>query len=152
MQNMKHAIFMIGEEEYGMDIMDVNIIEKYIPVQPATNLPKNLKGTINLRGDAIPVYSLRRKFGLEEVEPNNNTRYIITTSNGILTAYEVDKMMEIIEFEENQIFKTPFIVQNKDTAYIKLVANVDERMIILINHDGILSEEEQDKMKAVINK
>lgn len=152
MQSFKQAIFKLGDEEYGMNIMDVNIIEKYIPTEPAVNLPKNSKGIIKLRGEVIPVYSLRRKFGLEDIEPNDDTRFIVTTSNGILTAYEVDKMMEIVQFEQEQIFEAPSIVKSKDTSYMKLITSVEDRLILNLDRDGILSEDEQNKIKTIIKK
>ncbi len=150
MQNTKQAIFMLEDKEYGLDIMDVNIIEKYMNIEPVASFPKNLKGIIRLRGDVIPVYSLRRKFGLEDITPNEDTRLIITTSNGIQTAYEVDRMSEILPLEKEQMFEVPSIVKSKDTSYIKLISGVDDRLIILLDNDGILSEDEQGKMKAVI--
>jgi purine-binding chemotaxis protein CheW len=111
-----------------------------------------LKGIINLRGDIIPVYSLKRKFGLEEKEADENTRFIITTSNGILIAYEVDKMVEIVQFEQEQLNEVPPIVKNKDTSYMKSVTNVHDRLVIILDHDGILTEEEQSKIKTVVKK
>ncbi|HWT76170.1 MAG TPA: chemotaxis protein CheW, partial [Mobilitalea sp.] len=80
MKNTKQAIFQLGDESYGLDIMEVNTIEKFITVEQVSNSPKNMKGIIRLRGDIIPVYSLRRKFGLEDKEPDDESRYIITTS------------------------------------------------------------------------
>lgn len=152
MQSTKQAIFSLGDEEYGFDIMDVNIIEKVIPIEPVASFPKNLKGIIKLRGDVIPVYSLRSKFGLADVEVNEDTRFIITTSNDILIAYEVDKMKEIVQFDANQLFDVPSIVKSKDTTYMKYVTNIEDRLVVVLNHDGILSEEEQNKIKAVVKK
>ncbi len=152
MQSTKQAVFLIGEEEYSLDIIDVVTIEKGIQVQQATDLPKNLKGIMNLRGNIIPVYSLRRKFGLDEVEPNVDTRYIISKSNGILTAYEVDRMLEIVDVTMQQVNEVPPVLKAKDTIYMKAVTNVNGHLVIILNSDGILSEEEQSKMKAVIEK
>lgn len=152
MQSTKQAVFMLGEEEYGLDIMDVNIIEKVIPVEPVASFPKNLKGIIRLRGDVIPVYSLRRKFGLEDIAADDDTRFIITNSNGNPVAYEVDRMMEIVQLEPDQILEAPSVVKNKDTSYMKAVTNVHDRLVIILNHDGILTEDEQSKIKAVIQK
>lgn len=152
MQSTKQAIFLLGEEEYGFDIMDVNIIEKVIPIEPVANLPKNLKGMIHLRGDAIPVYSLRRKFGMADAEANEDMRFIITTSNDIQIAYEVDRMMEIIQFEPEQIYEVPAVAKSKDTSYMQSVTSFDNRLIIMLNHDGILTEEEQNKIKATVKK
>ena len=152
MQSTKQAIFMLGEEEYGMDIMEVNIIEKYMTIEPIVSFPRNLKGIIKLRGDVIPVYSLRRKFGMEDIEPSDDTRFIITTSNGIMMAYEIDKVSEIVQFDEGQVFDVPPIIQGKDTTYMKSITSIGERLVIILDHDGILSEEEQDKIKAVVKK
>lgn len=152
MESTKQAVFVVGEEEYGLDIMDVNIVEKYMTIEAVPDLPKNIKGVIRLRGDIIPVYSLRRKFGLEDIEPDEDTRFIITTSKDILFAYEIDKMKEIISLEEEQINEVPSIVNNKDTAYMKAVANHQGRLILLLDHNDLLTDDEQKKVVAVLNK
>jgi purine-binding chemotaxis protein CheW len=132
--------------------MDVNIVEKVITVEPVAGFPKNLKGIIKLRGEVIPVYSLRRKFGLEDIPADENTRYIITASNGLQVAYEVDSMTEIAQFEPDQLFGVPSIVDSADTSYLKTITNFRGKLVIILNHDGILSEEEQNKIKNVIKK
>ena len=152
MQSTKQAIFQLGEDEYGLDIMDVNTIEKFITIEPVVNFPKNLKGIIRVRGDVIPVYSLRRKFGLEDIQPDDDTRFIITTSNGIQIAYEVDKMIEIVQFEQEQLSEVPSIVKSRDTSYLKAITNAHDCLVIILDHNGILSEEEQTKIQTVINK
>lgn len=152
MQSTKQAVFMLGEEEYGLDIMDINIIEKIIPIEPVLGLPKNLKGIIRLRGDVIPVYSLRRKFGLEDIPADGDTRFIITTSNDILIAYEVDRMIEIAKIEPDQLYEVPPIVNSADTLYMKSITNLSDRLVVILNHDGILTEEEQKKIKSIIKK
>ena len=152
MQSTKQAVFEVGEEEYGLDIMDVNIVEKYMTIEPAADLPKNVKGIIRLRGDIIPVFSLRRKFCLEDIQPNEDTRFIITTSRDHLVAFEIDKMKEIVSLEKEQIYDVPTIVNNKDTAYMKAVANHQGRLVILLDHNELLSDDEQNKVKAVMNK
>lgn len=151
MQETKQAVFTLGDEEYGFDIMDVNIIEKVIPVEQVDNLPQNVKGIIHLRGDVIPVYSLRRKFGLQEMPADENTRFIITTSKDMLMAYEVDGMKEIASFEPEQVYDVPSVVQSKDTSYMKCVCKADDRLIIVLNKDSILTDEELNNLKEVIN-
>ncbi|MDF2539012.1 MAG: hypothetical protein K0S76_2033 [Herbinix sp.] len=152
MQNMQQAVFCIGKEEYGLDIMEVNIIEKLIPFEQVANAPKNVKGIMNLRGDFIPVYSLRSKFGLADLEPDEETRLIITKSGELLIAYEVDKMQEIAQLNPGQIMEVPSVFQTKDTAYVKAVTNIDGRLILLLNSNGILTEEEHNSLKAILEK
>jgi purine-binding chemotaxis protein CheW len=152
MQNMQQAIFFIGEEKFGFDIMDVNIIEKVIPVEQVANSPKNVKGIIRLRGDVIPVYSLRKKFGLQDLVTNEETRFIITDSNGILMAYEVDKMHEISQLTPEQMYELPSVLKSNDTTYIKSITNLEDRLVLLLDHNGILTEEEQKNIKSILQK
>ncbi|MFU0826047.1 MAG: Chemotaxis protein CheW [Lachnoclostridium sp.] len=151
-KSTKQVIFTLGNEEFGLDIMLVNSIEKYTDLVPIPNAPSFIRGIINLRGDVIPVYSLRRKFGLGEKEIDDDTKLIITKSNGILMAYEVDAVKEILEIPAENISETPPIVKNIQTSYIQCVANINGRMIILLNHDGILSLSEQESIQDFVEK
>ncbi len=148
----KQAIFQIGDEVYGLNIMDVSTVEKHITTEKAANAPKNVKGIIHLRGEVIPVYSLRSKFGLEEREPDQDTRLITTNSNGMTIAYEVDKMLGIINLEQEQLNEVPPILMSKNTTYVKQITNLEGKLIILLDHDGILCEEEQDDIKKINKK
>ncbi|MDF2588790.1 MAG: Chemotaxis protein CheW [Anaerocolumna sp.] len=143
----KQVIFTLGDEEFGLDIMLVNAIEKYTDLVRIPNAPSYIRGIINLRGDVIPVYSLRRKFGLADSEIDDNSKLIVTKSNNILMAFEVDAVKEILEIPTANISETPVIVKSFDTAYIKNVANISGRMIILLDHNGILSSKEQEHIE-----
>ncbi len=146
----KQVIFALGDEEYGLDIRIVNAIEKYTDIVRVPNGPECIKGIINLRGDVIPVYSLRKKFGLEEKGIDENTKLVITKSNNIMMAYEVDAVKEIIEIPDENISETPIIVKGKNTSYIKSIANINGRMIILLDHNGILTEKEQENIELLM--
>lgn len=150
MKDTKQVIFSVGEEEYGLDIMLVNGIEKYTNVMKVPKSPECIKGIINLRKDVIPVYSLRRKFGLPEIQTTENTKLIVTISNGVLLAYEVDEVKEIVEIPGEQISETPVIVRNDQTTYIGAVANLSGRMIILLNHDGIITGAEKESIQTMV--
>lgn len=147
----KQVIFALGNEEYGLDIMLVNAIEKYTDMVKIPNAPSYISGIINLRGDVIPVFSLRRKFGLPDKEKDDNSKLIVTKSHDILMAYEVDLVKEIIEIPSENLSETPVIVKNSNTAYIKCVANISGRMILLLDHDGIISTKEKESIEIMMN-
>jgi len=149
-KQIKQVIFTLGDEEYGLDIMLVNAIEKYTNMVRIPNAPDYVRGIINIRGDVIPVYSLRRKFGLEDKKMDENSKMIITKSNNILIAYEVDAVKEIIEISSAEISDTPVIIKNNNTAYIKSVANIKGRMILLLDHNGILSSNEKENIENLL--
>ncbi len=148
----KQALFQIGEEVYGLDIMDVSTVEKYIPIENAANKPKNVKGIIRLRGDVLPVYSLRSKFNLEEKEPDQDTRLIITNSNGLMIAYEVDRILGIQSLEPEQLNEVPPIIMSRNTSYLKKITNYGGTLVALMDHEGILSEEELDSLKKILGR
>lgn len=152
MVNIKQAVFLIGNEEYGLDIMRVNTVEKDIKIEKISNPPKNVKGTIHLRGDVIPVYSLRSKFGLEDKKPDKDTRLIITDLNGMQVALEVDSMKGINDIGPLQINEVPPIIKSRSTSYVKSIASVNGRLILLLDSDGVLTEEEQNALTAKASK
>ena len=147
----KQVIFALGNEEYGLDIMLVNAIEKYTDMVKIPNAPSYISGIINLRGDVIPVFSLRSKFGLPDKEKDGDSKLIVTKSKGILLAYEVDVVKEIIEIPSENLIETPVIVKNKNTGYIKCVANINGRMILLLDHDGIISAKEKESIESLMS-
>lgn len=150
MQSTKQVIFRLGQEEYGLDIMIVNAIEKYTTKIKVPNAPSFVTGIINLRGDVIPVYSLRMKFGMEVVEPTDDTKFIITKSNGISMAYEVDRMEGIVDIEAENIKEAPSVIRSEKTSYIKEIANLNGKLVVLLDHNGILSYAEQNMIGELI--
>lgn len=151
MEDTKYVIFKLAEEEYGLNIMYVNAIEKFTNISPVPNAPNYIEGIINLRGDVIPVYSLRTKFGLPEKPMDDNTKLIVTKIEDLLLAIQVDGVQEIVEIDSNDINETPGILKTTNTAYIGEVANMDGRMIILMNLDGLLSNSEQENIEEIID-
>lgn len=151
MEEAKHVIFKLEGEEYGFNIMYVNAIEKYINIIPVPNAPDYIEGMINLRGDVIPVYSFRKKFGLPEKKADDYTKLIITKISDMLLAFQVDSVEEIAELSPENINDIPRILTTANTAYIGNVANVDGRMIILMNLKGLLSDSEQKEIEEILN-
>ncbi|WP_310601963.1 chemotaxis protein CheW [Anaerosporobacter sp.] len=150
MDNSKQVIFKLGDEEFGIGILYVKAIEKHMNIVPIPNAPTFIEGIINLRGDVIPVYSLRRKFGLPKKAIDDNTKLIVTKSNDVMMAYEVDAVSEIVEIKEEAIHKTPTIIRTEQTAYIDYVADVNKRLVVLLNLDGILSEAEKGAVEKIM--
>ncbi len=151
MLSTKQAIFHLGEEEYSLDIMDVIAIEKVMAIESVSSLSQNFRGVISLRGDIIPVYSLRRKFNFEDVEPNTDTRFVVTNTNGVLVAYEVDKMAGIVQLSQDQLNDVPVIIKVGNSSSVKAITKVNDRLVIILDKDQILTTEEINQVKAVIN-
>ncbi len=142
----KYVIFTIAGEEYGFDILAVNAIEKQMSVVSVPNAPSFIRGIINLRGEVIPVYSLRKKFSLPENRVDEFAKLIVVKINEKPIAFEVDEVKGIIEISSDSVGITPEIVRSPETAYIECVANVQGRMILLMNFDGIFTAYESKQI------
>lgn len=149
MSTMQQVIFKLDKEEYGLDIMKVITIEKYQEVVKTPNTPEYITGIINLRGNVLPVYSLRKKFNLTEKEPDENTKIIVTVTNDMKIGFIVDSVQEILNIEDDNIEDAPKIVTGINRKYIKSIAKMDQRMVILLDIDLIISEEEQQELNKV---
>ncbi len=150
MASLQQVIFRLDHEEYGLNIMQVNGIEKYQEVVKVPNAPKYIEGIINLRGEVLPIYSLRKKFNLELKEVNDDTKIIVVNTNDMMIGFVVDSVTEILQIEDDTIEPAPKIVTGVNRKYIKSVAKQEGRMIILIDIDLIVSDEEKAELEEVV--
>lgn len=151
MDTLQQVIFKLDKEEYGIDIMKVNVIERYSEVVKIPNAPEYIVGIINLRGEVLPVYSLRKKFNLKEREIDEDTKIIVAITNDMKIGFVVDSVMEILYIDDEEIESTPKIVTGISHKYIKSVAKLENRMVILLDIDLIVSDEEKLSMGQVID-
>lgn len=147
---IKQIIFSIGDGTYGIDVNQVMGIEKEIPVVTIPNAPRCIKGIINLRGDVIPVYSLREKFNMPKVELDTK-ELVIAKSKGVTIAIEVDMVKEIVEIEEENINSVPTIVKAAETQYVSSVAHLKETLVLILNLDGLLDDEQASHLQQIGN-
>lgn len=142
MDEKQYIIIKLDKEEYGIDIQHVDSI---VHMQRITRVPKAqsyFKGVINLRGEIIPVMSLRLKFGLEPDEETKASRIVILklepqSSIGII----VDEVKNVIRLNESQIDKTVY-TNTEQSSYIQGIGKQGERLISLLNIANVIIEKE----------
>ena len=151
MASLQQVIFKLDNEEYGLDIMKVNGIEKYQEVVKVPNSPEYIEGMINLRGEVLPIYSLRTKFKLTDKEPDDETKIIVVNTNDMKIGFVVDSVVEILNIDEENVESAPKLVTGINRKYIKSVAKQEnDRMIVLIDIDLIVSDEEKLELGEVV--
>jgi purine-binding chemotaxis protein CheW len=141
------VIFKLGEEEFGVDILQVSEIEKLD--QGITRVPKApvfVEGVINLRGEIIPIIDLRKRFNLPAREIGYDSRVIIVEVNGNRIGMTVDSVMEVTRINSSFIEKAPAITKGVDSYYLSGVAKIDNRLIILLDLERALSDEESTEL------
>ncbi|MDZ4133330.1 MAG: chemotaxis protein CheW [Dethiobacteria bacterium] len=137
------VVFVLASEEFACNIADVREVLKMIRVTP---LPRSLdfvEGVINLRGEVIPVIDLRKRFGLPAVERTDESRIIIVEVEERMVGLTVDSVSEVIRLNNKQIQEAPNQVAGEQTNLIMGVGKIDDRMLIILNLERILTSEEQ---------
>lgn len=150
MSALQQVVFRIAKEEFGVEIMKVNSIEKYQEVVHIPNSPEYIDGIINLRGEVLPVFNLRRKFHLPAINMDDDTKIIVAFANDMKVGFVVDSVAEIITIDDVDIEKTPKIFLGIERRFIKSVAKVEARMIILLDIDLVVSSEEMEAIEMVV--
>lgn len=139
--------FMVGDEEYGLDILRVKEVIRVREITRLPRAPSFVKGIINLRGDVIPIIDLRDKFGLAAAEQTAMTRVIVADVDGKLVGMVVDAASQVVRVPAAQIDPPPPIIGGLSAEYIRGVGKLDDRLIILLNIDRILSQEEKVQLQ-----
>jgi purine-binding chemotaxis protein CheW len=141
--------FLVGEEVYGLEILRVKEVIRLREITRLPRAPTFVKGIINLRGDIIPIIDLRDKFGLEHQQYTAMTRVIVVDVGGRLVGMVVDAASQVVRVPADQIDPPPPIAGGLSVEFIKGVGKLEERLIILLNIDRILSIEEKVELERL---
>jgi purine-binding chemotaxis protein CheW len=141
--------FEVGDEEYGLEILRVKEVIRIREITRLPKAPRFVKGIINLRGDVIPIIDLRDRFGLEHKEYTVMTRVIVVDVEGKLVGMVVDAASQVVRIPSDQIEPPPPIVGGISAEYIKGVGKLDDRLVILLNIDRILTVEEKVELRKL---
>ncbi|MGV8713209.1 MAG: chemotaxis protein CheW [Nitrosomonas sp.] len=134
--------FRLGSEEYGIEILKVQEIRGYDSITQIANAPEFIKGVVNLRGIIVPIIDLRIKFRLGEANYDQFTVVIILNVAGRVMGIVVDGVSDVINLEHDHIRSTPEFGSVIDTEYIIGLGTVDERMLILIDIEKLMSSDD----------
>lgn len=146
MSENQYVVFKLGKEEYGIDIMNVREIVQHQESVKVPNAPRFIEGIINFRGKVIPIVCLKKRFGMEDKAVDTNTRIIVINLNDRQVGFLVDEASQTIRLDDSNIDPTPDIVAGVERRYITGVGKLDNRLIILIDLEKVLTEEEKEKI------
>jgi purine-binding chemotaxis protein CheW len=132
--------FNLGLEEFGIDILKVQEINRMVEITKVPQAPSYVEGVINLRGKVIPVIDLRRKFSLEAGEYDKNTRIVVADVSGHVIGMVVDAVSEVLRIPRSTIEPPPEIVTGVDSEYISGVVKLDEKLLIFLDISKIAAE------------
>lgn len=142
--------FTLGREEYGIDILKVQEIRGYEQVTRIANAPDFVKGVVNLRGIIVPIVDMRIKFNLGEPTYDQFTVVIILNIGGRIMGMVVDSVSDVITLKEEQVKPAPEMGTAFNTDYLIGLGTLDERMLILIDIDKLMSSAEMGLIEKIV--
>jgi len=150
----EYLTFRLGTEEYGIDILKVQEIRSYEPPTKIANAPAYLKGVVNLRGVIVPIVDLRVKFNCfnedGQTEINSFTVVIVLNVRGRVVGAVVDSVSDVMQLSEQAIQPAPEMSNSVvDTTYITGIANVSDRLLILMDIESLMGSAEMGLINSL---
>jgi purine-binding chemotaxis protein CheW len=138
----QHVTFIIGEETYGVEVLKVQEIIGMTQITHVPNTMSFMKGVINLRGSVVPVVDMRLKFSMPEREYDSFTVIIIVEVKERMIGMIVDSVSDVVSIPVRSIQDTPHFSSKIETDFIMGIGQVDERLVIILDVDRILTTDE----------
>lgn len=146
----QYLTFTLGHEEYAVDILKVQEIRGYDAVTAIANAPTFIKGVINLRGVIVPIVDMRIKFSVGEATYDQFTVVIILNVMNRVVGIVVDGVSDVITLAQEQVKAAPEFGAALNTKYITGLGTLDERMIILVDIEKLMSSRDMELMDEAI--
>jgi purine-binding chemotaxis protein CheW len=138
--------FNLGQEEFGVNILQVQEINRMVEITQVPQTEQYVKGIINLRGKVIPIIDLRKKFGMPEKEYDNHTRIVVVDVTGETVGLVVDGVSEVLRVPAGSLEDAPRLISGESTysgaEYIKSIVKLDDRLLIYLNLEKIIASSE----------
>jgi len=144
----EYLTFRLDKEEYGIDILKVQEIRGYEPPTRIAHAPEFIKGVVNLRGTIVPIVDMRIKFNCEHAEYDNFTVVIILNLRERVVGVVVDSVSDVMELASEHIQAAPDIESAIDSTCIYGLGSVNDRMLILLDIEKLMSSVEMGLVSA----
>ena len=142
------VVFELGDERYGLDIATVYEIIRHQPVTAVPQAPAFVEGVINLRGRIIPVVDLRDRFGMAAGALTKASRIVVCEAAGTRVGLVVDGVSEVLMVPNDAVEPTPEVASGEDHAYLRGIAKLGERLVILLDLTGLFGEADAAAISA----
>ncbi len=141
------VVFGLTQELYGVDIGRVQEIIRMQTITEVPRAPEFVEGVINLRGGIIPVIDLRKRFGMTNESHDKETRIVVVEMGGQRVGLVVDRVSEVLRVPKDNIEPPSALVTTIESAYLRAIAKMEDRLIILLDLDRVLRMEEQNLLQ-----
>ncbi len=144
--------FVLGEKEYALDFSKVLETRRYESVSKLANMPAFIKGVIKLHDNIVPIVDLRARFGVGQVECDESTDMVILNLDSRMVGIVVDAISDVLVTKCTRINKVPMRISDIDAQFLQGLVSTDERMLVLLDIEKLMSDESlmSDKVMATL--
>ncbi|MDB4969439.1 MAG: putative chemotaxis protein CheW [Myxococcales bacterium] len=136
-----HVVFKVGGTEYAMPADEVLQMESYGGATPVPGAARGVVGIVQVRGRVVPVLDLRARFGLEPIAATLNSRLVVGQDGARSVALLVDSAREVLKLDPEQIEPPPPMMADDSQGFVRAVARMGERLVMLIDFKRVIGEE-----------
>ncbi len=148
-EELQLVSFIILGRRLGVDITRVREIIREQEVTKVPQSPPFLEGVINLRGLVIPVIDMPRRFGLQGQKHTKSTRIVVLEIKDMVVGFVVDSVSEVMRIPASIVQETPSVISGAGSQFIQGIAQVNDRLLIVLEADSLLDEQELSQLEGL---
>lgn len=148
MSDEQVVVFGVANEAYAVNIARVHEIIRLPSITVIPGAPACVEGVINLRGKIIPVLDLRKRFRLHVDDHTRASRIVVAEVGGQTIGLIVDGVSEVLRINAERIEPPSPLVTGIDSRYLRGIAKLEGRLIVLLDLDQVLSAAEQQQLES----
>lgn len=145
----KVVVFKIDNEEFAVNIIQVERILGYTEPTKIPESPEFIRGVITYQNEILPIMDLKKKFNLSNTELKDNPKIVVVKNGDKKVGLIVDLVFEVIDVDDSMIEEAPSIVKGISNKYISGMIKLNDRIIILIDTEKILTNDEMSKIQSL---
>lgn len=140
--DQQYLTFRLNDQDYGIQILEVQEIKGWTAVTPIPNSPRFIKGVLNLRGTIVPIIDLRLRFNMDEKDYDQFTVIIVVNICGKLAGLVVDSVSDVMNASAEQHCEAPEFEGQINRKFIDGLVQFDEKLLILLDVDRLAEEDD----------
>ncbi|MDY0395748.1 chemotaxis protein CheW [Virgibacillus halophilus] len=146
---LKYIVFQLHDQSYGVDVGQVLSIERMEEITPVPKTSEFIKGIINLRGETIPIIDLKERLALETSNPTEENRILIVSVDDTQVGFIVDAATDVLDINDELVESAPRMVGDLKGDFMKGVAKLSDRLLILLDLAKVLDFAESNEVKQI---
>lgn len=149
-QEEQLILFNVGEEEFGLDVLRVQEIIRYIKPTKIPHAPKFVEGVIDFRGEVIPVLNMRERFGVDDTNHKDTMVIIVIEYSGRMFGMTVDGVSDLQSLPQNKLQLRNEVTVEDKTKYLRAMGKLEDRLILILDIEKIIDFNEGIKLDEMM--